>query len=165
MSAAAPQLVGEPGPIDIAAVRALGRANRARAYAAKWIVEHDLAEDPDHADPTDGALAACFEHCARPARPTEYDAIRDAIDDRRIELGIVTARHPLALVPRGRPWPPECTGNFRGRHHIWLTVGALTACGACGRVEGVADVAALVGLDGWLVRLPGQIQAHQEGRL
>lgn len=93
------------------------------------------------------------------------DAIRDAIDDRRIELGIVTARHPLALVPRGRPWPAECTGNFKDRRHNWLTVGALTACGFCGRIEGVDDVAALVGLDGWLLRLPGQLQAHQEGRL
>lgn len=147
-------------------VRARALANRARGYAAKFIAEHDLCEhDPDHADPTDEVLAACFEHCARRPPVDEYDVIRDAIDDRRIELGIVTTRHPLALVPRGRPWPPECTGNFRGRHHIWLAVGALTACGCCGRIKGVADVAALVHSDGWLVRLPGQLQAHQEGRL
>jgi hypothetical protein len=165
MTAGAAQLVAEPGPIDIAAARAQGRANRARGYAAKWIVEHDLAENPDHADPTDEALAACFAHCARPARPDEYDTIRDAIGDRRIQLGIVTARHPLALVPRGRPWPPGCTGNFRGRRHDWLILGPVTACGACGRIEGVDDVAALVGGDGRLVRLPGQLQAHQEGHL
>lgn len=144
--------------------RARALANRTRGYAAKFIAEHDLCEhDPDHAEPTDEALAACFEHCARRPPADEYDAIRDAIDDRRIELGIVTARHPLALVPRGRPWPAACTFN-RGRHN-WLTVGAVTACGQCGQIQGVDDVAALVGLDGWLVRLPGQLQAHQEGRL
>jgi hypothetical protein len=144
--------------------QAVARRHRARAYAAKFIAEHDLAEDPDHAEPTDEALAACYRHCVRPARPAEYDAIRDAIDDRRIALGIVTARHPLALVPRGRPWPKGCTADMRDRHR-WLTVGPVTACGNCGRIEGVDDVAALVGLDGWLLRLSGQLQAHQEGRL
>jgi hypothetical protein len=145
-------------------VRARALANRARAYTAKFLVEHDLAENPDHADPTDEALAACYKHCARPARPDEYDTIRDAIDDRRIELGIVTVPYRLVVTPRGRPWLPGCTGSMVNRHD-WLTVGPVTVCGNCGRIEGVADVAALVGLDGWLVRLPGQLQAHQEGRL
>lgn len=150
---------------DRTRTRARALANRARGYAAKFLAEHDFAEhNPDHAEPTDTVLAECFANCARRPPVAEYDTIREAISDRRLELGIVTARHPLALVPRGRPWPKECTADMHDRHN-WLTVGPITACGNCGRIEGVDDVAALVGLDGWLVRLPGQLQAHQEGRL
>ena len=54
-------------------------AERAMGYAAKWSAEHDNAEPPVSAEPTDEALAACFVRCVRPAKPNEYDAIRAAI--------------------------------------------------------------------------------------
>ena len=53
--------------------------DRAMGYAAKWVAEHNKAEPPVYADPTDEALAACFAHCVRPAKQSEYDAIRAAI--------------------------------------------------------------------------------------
>lgn len=38
-------------------------------YAIKFAIESD-------AEPTDANLAACLDHCVRPARPAEYPAIR-----------------------------------------------------------------------------------------
>lgn len=45
----------------------------AEAYAAKWHADDHTEE------PTDEALATGFARCVRPARPSEYDAIRAAI--------------------------------------------------------------------------------------
>ena len=60
-------------------VGAAALAKRAESYAAKWRAEHQNAEPPVPGSPTDEALAACFAGCVRPAKPSEYEAIRLAI--------------------------------------------------------------------------------------
>lgn len=49
------------------------KTRRAQMFAAKWLAD-------DHAEePTDEALQAAFQLCAKPAKPELYPAIRDAI--------------------------------------------------------------------------------------
>ncbi|MFJ8763184.1 hypothetical protein [Streptomyces cyaneofuscatus] len=49
---------------------------RARGFAAKWRSETVCAEPPVEAEPTDEALARCFEHTVRPIRAELYPLVR-----------------------------------------------------------------------------------------
>lgn len=51
----------------------------AASYAAKWSAEHGNAEPPIFEEPTDEALMRCFGNCVRPAKSSEFEAIRAAI--------------------------------------------------------------------------------------
>ncbi|XXZ47537.1 hypothetical protein AAGT00_00875 (plasmid) [Streptomyces cavourensis] len=52
---------------------------RARGFAARWRAETVCAEPPVEAEPTDEALARCFQHTVRPVRAELYPLVREEI--------------------------------------------------------------------------------------
>ena len=49
------------------------------SYAAKWSAEHGNAEPPVFEEPTDEAFMRCFGNCVRPAKVSEFEAIRAVV--------------------------------------------------------------------------------------
>lgn len=59
--------------------QAAARQRRIAGYASKFRAETVLVEPPVLVEPTDENLARIFANCVRPARPEDYDAIRQSL--------------------------------------------------------------------------------------
>ncbi|MEW1761643.1 hypothetical protein AB0393_34735 [Streptomyces cyaneofuscatus] len=75
------QPAGDPEPATDTAPQVWSEEDRerVRGFAAKWRAETVCAEPPVRREPTDEALAECFEHTMRPIRAELYPLVREEL--------------------------------------------------------------------------------------